>query len=211
MSKPFDFQNLANNLPDAYKKDVTSNNFKILEIERYECQDLRETLNEIMQALDIENASGKTLDLYGQSVGQARGKATDAQYIIMIKARAYRNLSNGTYKSIIDNLAFAFSCSPSQVLIVEDEIPCSVTLVSLPLDAIIKAGLTTGQTTQIIKSLLPVGVTLSSYTYEGTFEFAASENESDTSKGFSNSENDMTIGGYFGIIQGDDENVILPI
>ena len=211
MNSSFNFENLAKNLPDAYKKDKDSNNFKILEVERFACQDLRETLNNISQLLDIENARGKTLDLYGQRVGQSRGKATDAQYIIMIKAKILRNLSNGTYKSIIDTIAHTFSCDPSQVLIMEDAEACSVSLVSLPLESIIKANLTTKQTTQIVKSLLPVTVTLSSYMYEGTFEFAANENEIDEAKGFSNSEDDTEIGGYLGITQGDEEDIILPI
>lgn len=205
----FNFENLAANLPDAYRKNEYSNNFKILEIERLACQNLREVLNNIAEALDIENATGKTLDLYGQRFGQARGKATDEQYIIMIKAKILRNLSNGTYKSIVDSIAYTFNCQPSEILIVENG-NATVSLMAIPLETISKAGLTASQANRIVEALLPVSVTLSSFFYEGTFEFATIENETSATAGFANTEGDTT-GGYFGITVGDEENIILPI
>ena len=77
----------AYNLPDAYAKAPTSNNYKILEIERRESEFLREGLKNIESILDINNATGKTLDLYGGRVGQKRGLATDDQYRVLILAR----------------------------------------------------------------------------------------------------------------------------
>lgn len=202
-------KNLVKNLPDAFKKSTDSNNFKILEIERVACNNLRERLQDISDILDINNAKGKTLDLYGERVGQARGQATDEKYLLMIKAKILRNISNGSYPSVVAAICETFNCEPSQVLITEDEQACSVTLAALPLEIINAAGLTTSQTVAIIKSMLPVGVTLTAFLFEGTFEFAASDNEYDEEKGFANDAG--TIGGYLGATAGDETDIPLPI
>lgn len=203
--------NLVKNLPDAYKKTTDSNNFKILEVERLACEDLRKTLQEIDNILDIDNAKGKTLDMYGERVGQARGLANDDKYILMIKAKIMRNLSNGSYPSIINALCETFECEPSQVLVIDDTEPCTVKVMSLPLSVINAAGLTISQTLAIIKSILPVGISLTSFYFEGTFEFGADENEIDETKGFAISEADQSIGGELGAMQGDEQDITLPI
>lgn len=204
-------RNLVKNLPDAFKKTPDSNNFKILEIERVAITDIKEGLQAIDNILDINNAKGKTLDLYGERVGQARGLADDDKYILMIKAKNMRNLSNGSYPSIISALCETFSCDPSQIFITDGDEPYTVKIVTLPLEVINKAGLTTSQTIAIIKSMLPVGVTLTSFLFEGTFEFGANEDDYDEEKGFAISEDDQSIGGYFGAMQGDETDIILPI
>ena len=203
--------NLVKNLPDAYKKTTDSNNFKILEVERLACENLRKTLQEVDSILDINNAKGKTLDLYGERVGQARGLADDDKYLLMIKAKIMRNLSNGSYPSIINALCRTLDCEPSQVLIIDDTEPCTVKIVTLPLSVINKAEFTTSQILAIVKSMLPVGVSLTSVSFEGTFEFGTSENEYDETKGFGTSEADQSKGGYFGAMQGDENDIILPI
>lgn len=210
MQAEFNKENLVKNLPDAYKKNNESNNFKILEVERIECANLRDDLQSINEILDINNATGKTLDRYGERVGQPRGLATDAKYLLMIKAKIMRNLSNGSYQSIIDALCETFSCDPSEVYIQDEDEPCTVKLVSLPLAFIIGAGLSTSQTVAIIKSMLPVGVSLSTFLFEGTFEFADRENEQDTEKGFCDIEGG-TMGGYLGATDSDLTDEILPI
>ena len=202
-------RNLVKNLPDAYKKTTDSNNFKILEIERVACEDLRTTLAEINNILDVNNAKGKTLDLYGERVGQPRGLANDDKYILLIKAKILRNLSNGSHESLINALCATLDCEPSQVVLADGDEPRTVNITTLPLEVINKAGLTTTQITAIIKSMLPVGVRLTSYLYEGTFEFGTSENEYDEEKGFA--DDTGTIGGYFGATASDETEEILPI
>ena len=192
----FYFDNLAKNLPDVYKKDTSSNNFKILEIERTANVDLRSFLDEITAILNVDNASGATLDMYGQKYGQARGKATDAQYRIMIKSKISRTWCNGSYKSIVDAIAKTFNCSVDDILLSEKGV-MAVSVDSLPMSAIIQAGFGTAQAERIIKNLLPVGVALESVLFEGTFEFGETENEYDESAGFSEAENG-TVGGYLG-------------
>lgn len=198
----------VNNLPDCFRKDRDSNNFKILEIEKQTVNEFRATLQEIFDSLDLDKAKGATLDLYGEVVGQERGRATDEQYRIMIKAKLLRNLSNGSHSSILDCLAKTLNCDKSEIEIKEADDPCSVEI-TVPLNIIVSADFTSSQITALIKTLLPVGVSLQSYLYEGTFEFGASETDYDEEKGFSNAEG--TIGGYFGATGGDSQEIILPI
>lgn len=206
----YNASNHALNLPDAYKKTKDSNNFKILEIERCQVNDFRQTLQQLSDCLDIDNATGKTLDLYGEMVGQPRGLATDDQYLIMIKARIMRTLSNGCYESIMNAICMTFGCSPSLVYIKESEQPCVVEAVSLPLDIIMRSGLTVSQTNEIVRRMLPVGVRLETSLFEGTFEFAENEGEYDEEAGFNDVENG-TMGGYFGALGEDKNETILPI
>ena len=207
-------RNLVKNLPDVYKKTTDSNNFKILEVERLSLEYIRERLREIDNILDINNAKGKTLDLYGERVGQARGVAADDKYLLMIKAKIARNLSNGSYPSIISALCQTFDCEPSEIFITDGDKPCTVNVKELPLTVINKAGLTTSQTVAIIKSLLPAGVSLNSFSFEGTFEFGANEYEIGINVkgepcGFYDVEQDK--GGYLGATAGDENDIPLPI
>lgn len=202
--------NHVKNLPDAFAKTTGSNNYKILEVERLTVEELRDNLQDVFNTNNLDNCSGKTLDLYGDTVGQPRGVATDEQYILMIKSKIMRNVSNGSYRSIVNSICATFDCEASQVYIVEKDEPCVVELVVLPLSVINKAGLTTTQTIKMIKTLMPVCVTLESFLFEGTFCFSDVENEVDNDAGFTDVEGGQT-GGFFGILYGEDNEPILPI
>lgn len=207
----FNFDNLAKNLPDCYKKSEQSNNYKILEIERYANAELRDSLNEIANILDIDNAAGATLNAYGERFGQPRGKATDEQYRTMIKSKIVRGLSNGTYKDVLDALCFTFGCDINDILIVESpEKPMTVTVEKAPLEQIIRAGFTSEQAMQITKSLLPIGITLESVTFNGTFTFGENEGEYNEVEGFGETT-DGEIGGYFGWMDSQNPEDYLPI
>lgn len=205
------------NLPDVYKKTADSNNKKILEIESIECNKLRETLQEIDNILDLNNATGKTLDLYGERVGQARGLADDGKYLLMIKAKIMRNLSNGSHESIVNAICATLNCEPSQVVLIEDDTG-TVKLMSLPLETIAKSGLTTSQFISILKSMLPIGVPLSYFNLEGTFALAETEEDMEVdgnTEGLTDTEENMkietSIGGYLGTGTGDENDDTLPI
>ena len=206
----YNADNHVKNLPDCYKKTADSNNAKILEIEKNEMTKIRTTLNQVEDILTLSKATGKTLDMYGMRVGQPRGLTSDDQYRMLILAKIMRNLSNGSIPSIIDCLSKTFSCEKSDIQLTESATECKIDIASLPLSVINKAGFTTSQVTAIIKSLLPVGLTVESLIYEGTFEFASGEGETDNDKGFCDVEGG-TIGGYLGYLQGDENEPILPI
>ena len=207
MGDLFNREKLAKNLPDAYLKTKDSNNFKILEINRISTNKIRDRIHDIDDILDLDNARGITLDLYGTRVGQDRGNATDEKYLILIKARILRNLANGSYNGIVRALSATFGCEPSLFDIQDAEEPATVVLSSLPLSIINKSGLSASQTVAIIKSMIPAGVGLENIILDGTFEFSAMDNEYEEIKGFG--DIDQTIGGYFGYLTADDTE--LPI
>lgn len=203
-------ETLIDNLPDCYKKDKGSNNYKLLELSKKNVDAFRECLISIENSLNLNNARGATLDLYGKLVGQSRGLATDEQYILLIKTRIMRNLANGSNKGVVGALCAALNCKQSQVHITDTDNPCEV-LITVPLGSIIEAELTVKQFNQLVKSILPVGVVLSANTiYEGTFEFSAAENEQDETAGFCDVEGG-TIGGYFGALSSEENETVLPI
>lgn len=201
--------NHIENLPDCFAKSTDSNNYKILEIEKRTVNEFRDNLQEIYNSLDLDLAFGATLDLYGELVGQERGRAGDDQYRMMIKAKIFRNLSNGSLPSIVDSLARTLNCDKSKIIITESDKPCTVANVQIPIEIINNADWTTSQTTALIKALLPVGITLEDFLYEGTFEFGSGESDYDEEKGFANEAG--TIGGYFGAAAGGEVDFILPI
>lgn len=206
----YNAENHALNLPDKYRKTSDSNNAKILEIERLEGVKIRESLYQVEAILDINNATGKTLDLYGGKVGQPRGSATDEQYRIMIKAKVSRDLCNGSIPSIVNALAETFGCDKSEIQLKEAEKDCTVELVTLPLDTLVTAGFSLSQITALIKTIIPIGVTVETLMYEGTLEFSDSEEEYDENAGFTDTEGGAT-GGYFGYLAGEETETVLPI
>lgn len=198
------------NLPDCYKKDKTSNNYKLLQIAKDSTDSFRGTLAEIQDSLDLNKVTGKTLDLYGEMVGQSRGLANDEQYRMLIVTRIMRNLSNGSHKSVVGALSLILNCSSSEISLIDTENKsCSVTMSNIDLRVVQAAGMSTSQFTQIVKALLPVGVVVEPFNFDGTFTFSDVDNEYDEETGFSNDEG--TIGGYLGVLSQEANDTILPI
>lgn len=196
------------NLPDAYAK-AGSNNEKILEIEKDAMTRLRDNIAAINNILDIENAYGQTLDLYGEMLGQARGAATDEQYRVMLRAKIIRNYSNADHDSVVYAICAAFGCDPNEILLTESaNEPCVVNLENLPFTKLNSSNIDVGTAIQIIKRLMPAGVNLESMNFSGTFEFSGETLTYDAEKGFG--DVDQTIGGYLGLAS-DGKDCTLPV
>lgn len=208
--RAFNKSNHVKNLPDTYRKDKESNNYKILEVERDAGTDLNEILSQVYGILDLDNAAGKTLDLHGEKIGQERGSATDEQYRIMIRAKAARSLVNGSYPSICNALCVTFGLNKSDICFDDAHNMCCIEFSKFPVEKINEAGFTEQQAMAIIRSLLPICVTLESISFGGTFTFADAENEMNENEGFTDVEGG-TIGGTLGTVYGADEENVLPI
>lgn len=207
--RKFNDKNYVKNLPDFYLKTETSNNYKLLSINKAMLDGLKTDIDDIFNALDIDQATGETLDLYGEMYNQPRGYATDAQYRLLIKSKIMQNISGGDYKSVVKAICGTFNCSPSEVLIREVEgKPCAIELAVLPVDVINAAGLTISQTVAIIERLLPAGVRLEQYSFEGTFVFADDYTQTND-KGFASDDGTIE-GGYLGTIGYSEDAPILP-
>lgn len=197
------------NLPDAYKKDRDSNNAKILELEKRTLDQVRESISAIYDSLDINNAYGKTLDLFGEMIGQRRGAATDEQYRILIKSKIARNNANADFNSIIRAICITFDCEPKDIILTELDEPCKVSFDGLPISQINAANIDMATAVAIINALMPVGVIMESMNFTGTFEFSGgTELVYDEEAGFGSV--DQTIGGYLGLVS-DSFGSNLPI
>lgn len=194
----FDRERLEKNLPDAYRKDEGSNNWKLLQIEKRAMDDLRAAIREVYNSLDIDQATGKTLDMFGDMFDQPRGMATDEQYRVMIKAKIVRNRTGSDHDSIVRAICAAFGCEPSEVLLVEPEGTCSVRVENLPFAKLNSSGIDAITAVQIVKRMIPAGVQLENLNFTGTFEFGSTAMEYDEKAGFGNIE--QTIGGELGYI-----------
>ena len=203
----FNRKNLVKNLPDAYRKTPDSNNAKLLEVEKSETDRLREEIAAIYDSLDINLATGKTLDLYGEMLGQKRGAATDEQYRALLKSRIIRNLSGADHDSIVNAICITFDCDPADILLTETDGKCEVTLEGIPYAATNRINLDATTATQIIKMLIPAGVNFPVLVFGGTFEFGGSEMEYNEEKGFADVA--QTIGGSLGFVP--ESGKVLPV
>lgn len=186
-----------NALPDAYKKNPESNNYKLLLLEQRLTEKLYEDIRAVWESGDMYSATGETLDLYGEMYGISRGKATDEQFRYLIAQKVAQNMVEGDYNSVINALAVAFKVPVTSFSIRETENPAEVEVLDLPFAVLQNAGLTVDQMTAVIQGLLPTGVVLASLELAGTFEFGAAD-EYDENAGFGNIA--QTIGGYFGYL-----------
>lgn len=173
MRTRFDGEDYVKNLPDAFSKTEGSNNARILGLVKSSLDELREAIRAVYDSLDIDKATGKSLDLFGDMVGQERGVATDEQYRAMIKSKICRNLANADHNSIVNAVCAVFGCEPHEVLLMEAEAPCTVTVEHLPFEALNKSNIDAATAIKIIKGLMPAGVKVESLSFTGTFEFMA--------------------------------------
>lgn len=208
MAMYFDRNELARNLPDAYSKGSDSNNAKILAVEKSALDQLHDAVSAIYDSLDIDKATGKTLDLYGDMVGQRRGPATDEQMRVLIRNKITRNLASGDYNSIVNAICVTFGCEPADVSLKETDEPCKVTLEGLPLSKLNESNIDISTAVQIINGLMPAGVFMEVMSFSGTFEFSGEDLELDESSGFA--DEDQTVGGYFGLVS-DGAGSNLPV
>lgn len=200
-------------LPDAYSKHENSNNNKMLLLQELALDDLITDMKQVEEALDIYKAHGKTLDLYGDIYGQKRGGLNDAKYRYMILARISSNSVQADASSITSSIVQMFNASGNltaeDIVIEEADEPCTVKVVKLPLDALIAAGFTSRQAVELIKMVMPVGISVVAENFDGTFEFSATADEYNEDAGFADDE--QTIGGYFGLLYGEDDETVLPV
>jgi len=200
----------VNKLPDSYAKDINSNNYKLLNINEQAIADVKTDAQAIFDALDVLKATGRTLELYGEMVGQKRGALNDVQYRYMILTRIGINVAQGNYSTVINNAVQIFDCETSDIILKDGAKACTVEIEKFPLEVLINAGFSSTQAIAMLESLLPIGVTIDNGNFDGTFEFAETADEYDELAGFADVE--QTMGGYFGLLVGDDENSpVLPL
>lgn len=197
-------------LPDSYAKSTNSNNHKLLNLNEQAIADVKADAEALLEVLDLDNATGYTLDLYGDLVGQKRGVLNDEQYRIMIRTRMGMNAAQGNYATIIECAKNIFKCKASDIVLRDAEGAAKVELEKFPLEVLVNAGFSSVQAIQLLDMLLPIGVVINDANFGGTFEFAETADEYDEAAGFADLS--QTIGGYLGLLYGEDANApVLPL
>lgn len=198
-------------LPDCYRKDPESNNYKLLEIGHIAIDKLMNDISDTKNSKDLTKAYGTTLEHFGNMIGQLRGSLDDNQYRYLLYMRIGKNLVTGNYNSVIRVARSMLGMDDnSNELAIDDAEGGNVHIRSIPLATLVASGFSSRQAIQLIKQLLPIGVGIISDGFEGTFEFDSSENVYDESKGFADLNN--SFGGYLGLMLGDDDSApVLPL
>ena len=196
----FNFDDFAANLPDAFRKDKDSNNYKLLQIEKYIYDKIYNMLYSVDNVLDIDNTTGKALDeIWGSRLNLKRGALNDTQYRIRLKARIAQSLSDGSRDSVANALAYVLSSTADRIKLKCDDIKINtINIVDIPMALLTEAKFSADEITQMVEDLLAVGIHVSQANFSGTFEFAENETTYDESKGFANDAG--TIGGYLGLL-----------
>ncbi len=171
--KRINYDEPIKNLPDAFLKDKDSNNYKLLQIHKEGNDKVLNTLREMSDALNIDNAYGNTLDLwYGEKVVLKRGQMTDEQYLIRLKGKLMQNMADGSFPKMIKALAFVLQCNTSDIHIVESENTNGVIIKDMPISMLQKAGFTIYQINDLVNQLLSVGVYVLEFSYEKKSELS---------------------------------------
>lgn len=158
MAKEFNHNIYVKNLPDCYRKSIQSNNNKILQIPKHEISSLNTDIEAIFSSLDIWQATGKTLDLYGEMYNLPRENMSDDQYRLMILLKMTRNRAGSDHTSIINALVTALNIPAETLCIVDSEISGNVDVDNLPYNVLVDAGVTVKQAWTQLKLLLAAGV-----------------------------------------------------
>ena len=199
-------------LSDAWNKEQTGNNAKMLSLNEGSVSTLRAVFKQLYDCLDIEQATGKTLDYYGDAVGQKRGDLSDDKFRVLILYRAAVNVSGVDYQSVVDNIINVLGCSASNFTLKEmqDEgQPATVKITDMPYSLLDRIRFTSAEIFQIVKLLLPIGVNLDFAGLDGTFEFCSEADYVlvDNDKSFADEA--LTVGGTWGMVIGQDDQLPL--
>lgn len=146
------------NLPDCYNKEPTSNNYKMMQLLQYDAEKFQSVLQELEHTLSLDDATGYTLDLYGEMYKQPRGGMTDEQYRIAIRQKMAIYMCKSDYNSIVNVLSFVVGSPPESFLLEDTETGGNVDVKKFPYDNLLEAGITVPQAWEILESLLPAGV-----------------------------------------------------
>lgn len=158
--------NNAKKLPDAYAKNTDSNIYKLLQLVNLLHNDLRIDLQSIDESRDIQNATGRTLDKYGEMISVSRGGATDEQYRTKILSQIARYVTESDCNSVISAIAHIFDVPVTDISIIEGDM--NVEILGLTMEMLEKSGYKSREIEAMIRGVIPIGVEMSSPKYAGT-------------------------------------------
>ncbi|WOC32826.1 MULTISPECIES: hypothetical protein [Caproicibacterium] len=149
---------LVRALPDAYRKDFGGNNYKLLALHAEAVDALRADIQAVLQAQNLQQAIGKTLDLYGAEVGQPRGSADDTLYRVLIQQKMARNRGIGTWESVTGGVRNVLNCGASDFYVYDNSYPHKAVLRVRNEEVLENCPLPTEEMKRVLNQLLPAGV-----------------------------------------------------
>jgi len=111
----YDLDTILNELPVSLAYSEDSNNAKMLSFFVDSMIDIQETLQQIDDYRDIDNAKGSTLDMIGADRGVYRNGADDEFYRFEIKAKQLQRITDGTYNSLIKLVCDSLQADYSEI------------------------------------------------------------------------------------------------
>ena len=111
----YDLDTILNELPVSLAYSEDSNNAKMLSFFADSMIDIQETLQQIDDYRDIDNAKGSTLDMIGVDRGVYRNGADDEFYRFEIKAKQLQRITDGTYNSLIKLVCDSLQADYSEI------------------------------------------------------------------------------------------------
>lgn len=176
--------NNAKRLPDAYAKNTDSNIYKLLQLVNLLYNDLNIDLKCIDKSRDIHEATGKTLDRYGEMINVSRGGATDEQYRTKILSQIARYVTESDCNSVISAIAHIFDVAETEMSIIEGDM--KVEILGLTMEMLEKIGYKSREIEAMIRGLIPIGVEMSPPKYAGTLKILSDE-EIEANRSYANS------------------------
>ena len=158
--------NNAKKLPDAYKKQIGSNLYNVLQLANLLDSDYKSDLQSIAESRNLHSAYGKTLDNYGAMFGVDRQSATDEQYRTKILNQIALYTANSDVNSLVNSISLMLDTEKTELTINEWDLLIRVG--GLTMAMLENTGYKSNEISSMIKRLLPVGVKLMPPQYEGT-------------------------------------------
>lgn len=194
-------------LPDAYRKDKNSNNYKLFKMLDSNIEEISFTQEKIREYHCLDLAQGKALDLFGENLGLERKGLSDDVYRVLLKAKVLRNQGTGSLNNTTELIAYALNTDISNIKLSEDFETGGkrgyVTINNIPLTTLNNIGMSITEYEEMMKSIIPIGIGLSVTNLEGTFSFAIGDGtvlEEDENTGFA--DDNQTKGGTLGATVG---------
>ncbi len=158
--------NNSTRLPDAYAKDVSSNMYKLFELQSLVTGIMQTDMNDIEASKDLSQATGKTLDLYGGMFGVSRQGATDDQFRVKILNQIGKLASSGDCNSVLRFIAQMLGIEITDIRLVESNM--LVAIIGLTTEMLENSGYKSSDISDMLQGLMPIGVALAPPNYAGT-------------------------------------------
>ena len=190
----FDRENLAKNLPDNFRQDRDSNNYKLLRLAAGEAERDRVDTADMEAAHDVNRAGGASLDQIGATFDIPRMGRDDNAYRMLVKAAIAKSLCTGEYDDIRRCLSALLGCGEDEIVIHDRKDRVGVFEMRVPLAGFLGTGLSNDEILTLLDELLPGGVGVRDVVLNGGFTYTAKGYGNDERKGYN-------IGAYSGYIK----------